>query len=349
MQDVSSLPGVAHAHCCIGEGSFSKVYYASMDGLSEVAIKVFQFDQAPSVDMRDLLRLSHPNLVRVLRVIDSPSCAVALDLCYCTLHAALHGNLNHPIQAFELIQPRFHCALDIVRALCFLHSREIVHDDVSAPNCFLSRCPKPGSEELPTVKLGDFVGPRFCQLSKITRWAVTPIYMAPEVAKAEAASFRSISADIYAFGILLHEIVSRLKPFSHRATSRAVLFVLQGERPSLHDVPSPPHVKDIARDRLLSLIQQCWHQEAIERPHAIEVCWRLASVATSWTLGFQDDSIAAEEEAVPPWFVAYVCKGPGVVRNKIEADSKSNVSCRSMHTAAVHGSRMPVAPDNDHT
>lgn len=302
--DIVGLAGVIHVHRCIGEGNVSRVYSASMEGLSEVAIKVFEFDRPSRVAIADLVGLSHPNLVRILRVINSQSCAVALDLCYCTLDAALHRKLEPGIGALDVIQQRLHASLDVVRGLSFLHARQIMHGDVSSQNCFLSQRPEFRQQKLPPVKLGDCLGVRLCDIGQVTRWSGTSIYMAPEVVTADRSTFHSTSADIYAYSILLYEIICRTRPFSHRPEAHAVLFALQGERPCLDRIPKPSNVQETSRNNLRRLMQQCWRVDAEARPHAIEVCWRLSNIATCWTPGFETEAV--EEDAVPLWFVAYV-------------------------------------------
>ena len=99
------------------------------------------------------------------------------------------------------------------------------------------------------VKICDF-GLASCGNSS----AGTPHYMAPELLRNETYTDK---VDVYAFGILLGELVSRKPPFAGLDPARVVDLVLAGQRPDLPAcVPAP--LADIVRD--------CWHVDAKKRP-----------------------------------------------------------------------------------
>lgn len=94
--------------------------------------------------------------------------------------------------------------------------------------------------------------------------AGTPAYMAPELLVSEGMYTDKV--DVYAFGILFNELLSRRPPFAGVDGSRAVELVKAGQRP---DIPLsvPPDAK--------ALIQSCWHENPSERPNFQQIHARL--------------------------------------------------------------------------
>ena len=105
--------------------------------------------------------------------------------------------------------------------------------------------------------------------------AGTAAYMAPELLQAGASA--SYESDVYAFGILLNELVSEEEPYGDQARAvlgkgpfGAALHAGQGGRPTIR---VPPKLLGEATGKLqglatplVALVQQCWHQEARLRP-----------------------------------------------------------------------------------
>ncbi len=111
--------------------------------------------------------------------------------------AAAGGPLS-PERALEV-------ATDICRALSFAHSRGIVHRDLKPENVWLTEDRK--------AKLGDFGVALSTGRARVTvPGAVTgtAMYMAPEQATGGDVDARS---DLYAFGVLLYELVTGRPPF----------------------------------------------------------------------------------------------------------------------------------------
>jgi len=94
---------------------------------------------------------------------------------------------------------RLRIALQLARALEYIHSNKIVHRDIKPENIQVT-----GSG---VVKLMDF-GIAKAENSQLTRPGFTlgtPFYMAPEQVRGQEVTSR---ADIYAFGVLLFELLS---------------------------------------------------------------------------------------------------------------------------------------------
>lgn len=74
-------------------------------------------------------------------------------------------------------------------------------------------------------------------------------------------------ANIYSFGMLCYEIITRHIPFEGHPQSNHNI-VLIGERPKL---------PDDFNSNLKDLILECWHHDPQQRPSAFDIFWRLSS------------------------------------------------------------------------
>ena len=85
--------------------------------------------------------------------------------------------------------------------------------------------------------------------------AGTAQWMAPEIL---AGGDYHEAADVYSFGIIMHEIVSRQVPYKGMNAAQVSVAVLtRGMRP-----PVPPHCPS----QYAALMQACWDQEPENRP-----------------------------------------------------------------------------------
>ena len=82
----------------------------------------------------------------------------------------------------------------------------------------------------------------------------TPAYMAPELLTGDLFTDK---VDVYAFGVVLNEILCRRPPFFGIEPQRISELVKRGDRPDIS--PSIP-------EELKQLIKACWDQDAACRP-----------------------------------------------------------------------------------
>ena len=146
-------------------------------------------------EARVMAQLSHPNIVRVhdCILIKGNSCLLMERINAPTLQALVAENKLSLPQAL-------HVVVQVVGALDHMHSHGILHLDVKPSNLFITRWGQ--------VKLFDFgVGARLamgCDHALESFVVGTPGYMAPEQWAFESLDAR---ADVWAVGILLHEVL----------------------------------------------------------------------------------------------------------------------------------------------
>ncbi|MDL1873189.1 hypothetical protein FBR05_13480 [Deltaproteobacteria bacterium PRO3] len=152
-----------------------------------------------------LAGLEHPNLARVHDLGVAPGgiyftsdYIVGRDL----LAATREADLNH---VFQLI-------LQVLGALDYLHGKGILHLDLKPENILVAEAE---GVEPPRVKLIDFGGAEWRRRGRAAAGETmgTPPYVAPELLLEQAPG---PAADLYAFGMLLHQIFFGAFPLRHR-------------------------------------------------------------------------------------------------------------------------------------
>jgi len=132
---------------------------------------------------------------------------------------------------------RFKIAIDIAQGMTFLHSSTppLIHRDLKTPNIFMVAT----TVDAPVVcKVGDFgTSSRLYidELQESSQRAVdNPTWLAPEVLRGNPYTEKS---DVYAFGVMLWELVSGKRPFSNcRWFYEIEDFVNNGGRPDIPEV-----------------------------------------------------------------------------------------------------------------
>ncbi|XP_005504816.2 receptor-interacting serine/threonine-protein kinase 2 isoform X1 [Columba livia] len=103
------------------------------------------------------------------------------------------------------------------------------------------------------------------------------VYLPPEILEGGRPSQEG---DIYSFGILCWESLSRRKPFEGHTTLLEVLTgICSSLRPGISEKFIPSNLPE--RNRLLYLIALCWHQDPDSRPRAAECADLLNGILTS--------------------------------------------------------------------
>ena len=144
-------------------------------------------------------------------------------------------------------------------ALGVAHEARVVHRDVKPANILV--------RDDGLVKLTDFGIARALDASGHTRHGEmlgTPNYISPEQAMGEPATG---SSDLYALGVVAHEMLSGSKPFDKGTPIATALS---------HVRESPPPLPDDVPEDLAHLVQECLEKEPEKRPpNAAAVAIRL--------------------------------------------------------------------------
>jgi len=184
----------------IGEGSFGKVFKGRRHNTGQlVALKFIAKHGKTQKDIKNLRQeicilrtLNHENIILMLDAFETER-----EFCVVTEYA--QGEL------FDILQDDEHLpgaqvkkiAMQLVKALHYLHSNRIIHRDMKPQNILIGSAGR--------VKLCDFGFARAMSSNTIVLTSIkgTPLYMAPELVKEQPYDEK---ADLWSLGIILYEL-----------------------------------------------------------------------------------------------------------------------------------------------
>ena len=272
-----ALAGEFHVERELGGGGMSRVFLAQDLALGRpVVIKVLAGERGAAVDAerfrREVLlsaRLQHPHIVPVLRAgeIDARSYFVMPFVEGASLRTMLR-DAAEPLPVAEAVR----YLRNVAAALAYAHDRGVIHRDVKPDNVMVSG----GAAVVLDFGVAKAVAASTTQDAGVTNAGMaigTPAYMAPEQAAGDPNLDRR--ADVYAFGVLAYELLTRSTPFSGRDPHQIL---------RAHLVDPPPDILsrrgDLPPD-LAALVMQCLAKAPRDRPQtAEEILDRLDALAT---------------------------------------------------------------------
>ena len=246
-------------HEILGEGAFSVVHRGvlSAEGGKRqlVAVKRLKYQQLNAElmgkftqELAILSRVRHRNVVAFVgAVTEQPNLCVVLEFMEAgSLHELIHKRKT-VLQLPRLLQ----LATDVASGCHYLHRLKpaIIHRDLKSSNILLTATG--------AAKIADFGLSRFFQqdIAEMTGQVGTPGWTAPEVFRHQTYDHK---VDVYSFGIVLAECLSREKPYAGMDAMQAIFAtVYRNKRPALPEGTPPP---------LEKLIKACWDAEPKKRP-----------------------------------------------------------------------------------
>lgn len=245
-------------HCRIGSGSFGTVYKAQWHG--PVAIKTLNVTdptpaqlQAFKNEVAVLRKTRHANILLFMGVIRKPNLAIVTQWCEgSSLYRCLHVHEKR----FD-VQHIIEIARQTAQGMDYLHAKNIIHRDLKSNNIFFNdMVVKIGDFGLATVKTRWSGGQQYHQPSGSILW------MAPEVIRMKDENPYSFQSDVYAFGIVLYEVLSGQLPYTNINCKDQILFMVgRGYlKPDVSKIP-PETPKVLQR-----IMEDCIKYNRDERP-----------------------------------------------------------------------------------
>lgn len=252
----------------LGEGRFGEVRMGTWYG-QRVAVKRVKGarawnDTTALDDLRNEAaihqQLLHPNIVVLFGASTSNVDHLAL-----VMEFAPGGSLWDVLNAADPVplDMTLAFACDIACAIAFLHGRspKIFHRDLKSANVLMF----PGQ----VCKLADF---GFAKVKHESNWGKlsrggavgTWAWMAPELMDDEVMDPARDKVDIYAFSMVLVELVTRKAPWAHLENDAKIMRAVL-DREKRPDLPAS------CDPTLRHLIEQCWQHEPSGRPCASQV------------------------------------------------------------------------------
>ncbi|KTF71203.1 hypothetical protein cypCar_00044199 [Cyprinus carpio] len=204
----------------VGRGAFGVVSKAKWKG-RDVAIKTIESElerNAFFVEVRQLSRVNHPNIVKLYGSCRKPVCLVMEYAEGGSLYNVLHG--AEPLPHYTASHAMSWC-LQCSQGVSYLHGmkpKALIHRDLKPPNLLL----------------------------------------------VAGGSNYSEKCDVFSWGIILWEVITRRKPFDEIGgpAFRIMWAVHRGTRPPLiENLPKP----------IESLMTRCWSKDPSQRPSMEEI------------------------------------------------------------------------------
>mmetsp|Transcript_32330 Transcript_32330/g.52228 ORF Transcript_32330/g.52228 Transcript_32330/m.52228 type:complete len:399 (+) Transcript_32330:152-1348(+) len=278
-QSTSSVPRIAFDDLQmlnqIGSGTFGEVFKAQFIGKelvhngevilkpnTTVAVKkLFKGHLDPIVyeefmkEVDIMKHLKHRGVVKLLGLCENP----LLMVCEFMSRGSLNHIINDP-EASLTLDNIVNFGIEMAEAMDYLHSVNIIHRDLKSHNILV--------DEDWHCKISDFGLSRVKAEKSTMTQCGTSCWMAPEVLCADRYT---LAADVYSFGIVLWELLTRLRPYGTlNAMEIGKRVVLERMRP---DIPaSSPSLTYTA------VMKSCWDHDPTRRPQFTTAIAMLRSI-----------------------------------------------------------------------
>uniref|UniRef100_A0A3B5LM80 Mitogen-activated protein kinase kinase kinase 7 n=1 Tax=Xiphophorus couchianus TaxID=32473 RepID=A0A3B5LM80_9TELE len=239
----------------VGRGAFGVVCKAKWKG-KDVAIKTIESEserKAFIVELRQLSRVNHPNIVKLYGSCKSPVCLVMEYAEGGSLYNVLHG--AEPLPYYTASHAMSWC-YQCSQGVAYLHGmkpKALIHRDLKPPNLLLVA----GGTVL---KICDF-GTACDIQTHMTNNKGSAAWMAPEVFE---GSNYSEKCDVFSWGIILWEVITRRKPFDEIGGPAFRIMW------AVHNGTRPPLIKNLPKP-IESLMTRCWSKDPSQRPSMEEI------------------------------------------------------------------------------
>ncbi|CAN8278619.1 unnamed protein product [Cochlearia groenlandica] len=250
----------------IGEGGYSIVYKGLFKNQVPVAVKIVQPSRTAAVSIHHkamfqkevllLSKINHDNIIKFVGACIEPKMMIVTEL----LEGGSLQKLLWDSRPYILdLKISLSFALDISKAMEFLHSNGIIHRDLKPKNILVT-------SDQTQVKLADFGIAREVTTSCMTSEAGTYRWMAPEVFSYEPLKVGEKrhydhKVDVYSYALVFWELLTNKQPFSGVNHINVAYLVSQKERPSLRNIP----------DEIVPILESCWAEDSNARPEFKEI------------------------------------------------------------------------------
>ncbi|ESR38967.1 protein kinase domain-containing protein [Citrus sinensis] len=275
----------------IGEGSYS-IVYKGFYGCEPVAVKVIQPCNALAVSREHkekfqrevalLSKMKHENILKFVGASVQPTMMIITELMRGeTLQRYLWSTRPKRLDLKHSIS----FALDISRAMEYLHANSVIHRDLKPSNLLLT-------EDKKQVKLADFGLAREEVMDEMTCEAGTYRWMAPELFSRDpiprgVKKHYDHKVDVYSFSIVLWELLTNKVPFKGRDNITIAYAASKNERPSLENLS----------EDMVALLKSCWAEDPKVRPEFAEITITLTNIL---------QNLRSADTPIPPKLVEIV-------------------------------------------
>ncbi|XP_026868964.2 tyrosine-protein kinase Yes [Electrophorus electricus] len=235
----------------LGQGCFGEVWLGTWMRTTKVAVKTLKpgtmFPASFLQEAQIMKKLRHDKLVQLYAVVSVEPIYIVMEyMSKGSLLMVLTQEQRKPLQLHKLVD----MAMEISDGMAFIERMNYIHRDLRASNVLVS--------DNMVCKIADFGLARLIEDDEYTarQGAKFPIkWTAPEAALYGKFSIKS---DVWSFGVLLTEIITRGRvPYPGMLNREVVEQLCCGYR-----MPCPPECPASLHELML----QCWKKEPDQRP-----------------------------------------------------------------------------------
>ncbi|XP_030968708.1 chitin elicitor receptor kinase 1-like isoform X2 [Quercus lobata] len=276
----------------IGQGGFGSVYHAELRG-EKAAIKKMDMQASKEFlsELKVLNNVHHLNLVRLIGYCVEGSLFLVYEYIEKgDLSQHLHSSRRDPLPW----STRVNIALDSARGLEYIHEYTVpvyIHRDIKSANILIDKNFRGKVADFGLTKLTEYG-----TASLTSNLAGTFGYMSPEYTQYGKISPK---IDVYAFGVVLFELISGMEAVGLVALFKNVLS-RPNPREYLHKLVDPRLGDDYPFDsvcKLVELANACTQEEPQLRPSMRSIVVALVSLSSStedWDFGsFYENSCSS--------------------------------------------------------
>lgn len=251
----------------IGQGSFATVYMGNWHG--PVALKELNVKNPTQAQLQDfknevavLKKTRHQNILLFIGYVLRPELIIVTQWCKGrSLYKHLHVEEGRTFSNCEIKD----IALGVAQGMEYLHAKGIIHRDLKSNNIFIH------DENDLTVKIGDFGLATFKTRGEGTQQIFQPtgsiLWMAPEVIRTKpGVNPFTFESDVYSYGIVLYELLSRKLPYDDFKYKDALLFLIGLGDPKLSPKLNLDVIPPDRPDGFKSLMLKCTSRDVTQRP-----------------------------------------------------------------------------------
>lgn len=232
----------------------------------EVAIKMYCHIDSKSItfplscmrtEVDMLSSLNHPNIIKTFGFCLNPACVLIEKAPLGNLYQKL---MNVDVKISRTVQ--FHISCQVASALRYLHQHKIIYHTLNTSSILL--CSLDFNCDA-SIKLTNFERAAYLQSpSGLMGKTTFASYPALEMLRYSFREEYTEKVDVYAFGIFLHELVTRWQPY------RGASYSTYSQTPKLSGVVTTEY------STLVKLMEECWQEEYMARPSADNLLLQLS-------------------------------------------------------------------------
>ncbi|KAK3150910.1 hypothetical protein QOZ80_3AG0239300 [Eleusine coracana subsp. coracana] len=269
----------------LGTGSMGDVYMGSINGNQMVAVKRSRKEVSEerktefANEIRIQSQISHKNVIRLL------GCCLEVDLPELvyqyaskgSLYNVLHGTADNAKVSLSLAS-RLDIAVYTAEALSYMHSsatEKILHGDVKSGNILLDENFMP--------KVSDFGTSKLLSMEKGNIFVVGDLSYIDPACKDGRLDEKS---DVYGYGVVLLELITRKKPwydgYNSLKTNFSASFATEEKARGMYDeeIASPETIEFL--QKVGSVAIACLQEKMDDRPNMKQVAEHLQKVRREW-------------------------------------------------------------------